>query len=84
MTISELKTYLKEHLVPSKLYEIGGESNGRICLAKVNDCWEVFFFDNMKKIGTIVFKDENSACNRMLQELSKVMRLLDDKTLYHA
>ena len=43
MTISELKTYLKEHLVPSKLYEIGGESNGRICLAKVNDFWEVFF-----------------------------------------
>lgn len=81
MTISELKKCLAEHLVPAKLYQIGGESNGRICLEKIGGIWEVFFFDNMKKVGTMFFKDENSACSRMLQEVAKVMNLVYDRNL---
>ena len=81
MTIAELKSFLAEHLVPAKLYQIGGASDGRICLEKQNDLWEVFFCDKANKIGTLFFKDEKSACSRMLQELSKVMNLLDDKSL---
>ena len=79
MTISEMKKYFTEHLVPSKLYQIGGESNGRICLEKSNGVWEVFFFDNMKKVGSIFFKDETSACSRMVQEVVKVMKLMGDE-----
>ena len=81
MTVAELKKYLAEHLVPTGLYQIGGESSGRICLEKVNDIWEVFFFEDMKKVGTLIFKDENSACVRMLSEISKVMDLLYDVKL---
>lgn len=81
MTISELKNYLSEHLVPAKLYKIGGESDGSICLEKVNDIWEIFFCEGARKIGTMIFKDENSACARMLQEISKVMRLVYDEQL---
>lgn len=81
MTISELKNTLAEHLVPTKLYQIGGESDGRICLEKMNDSWAVFFCEGTKKIGTMLFKDENSACARMLREVSKVMELLGDEQL---
>ena len=81
MTIAELKDYLTKHLVPAKLYHISGESNGRICLDKVNDLWEVFFCDEAKRIGTVSFKDENSACARMLSELAKVMDLVYDVKL---
>ena len=82
MTIAELKNYLADHLVPAKLYQIGGESDGRICLEKKsNGIWEIFFFDHMKKIGTMVFKDEKSACSRMIQEISKVMSLVYGKSL---
>lgn len=81
VTVLELKNYLTEHLVPSKLYQIGGESDGRICMEKANGLWEIFFCDKANKIGTLFFKDETSACSRMLQELSKVMNLLDDKSL---
>ncbi|MBR6478132.1 MAG: hypothetical protein IKS85_06760 [Lachnospiraceae bacterium] len=84
MTIAELKKFFTEHLVPSKLYQIGGESEGSICLEKVNDLWEVFFCEGKKKIGTMFFKDENSACSRMLKEVSKVMELVYDKKLYLA
>ena len=34
--------------------------------------------DGKKKIGTLFFKDETSACARMLKEISKVMELLYD------
>ena len=78
MTMAELKSYLADHLIPSKIYQIGGETDGRICLEKANDLWEVFFFEGKKKIGTLFFKDENSACARMLKEISKVMELLYD------
>ncbi|MBQ9490118.1 MAG: hypothetical protein IJU80_09320 [Lachnospiraceae bacterium] len=78
MTASELKNYLTEHLVPSKLYQIGGEESGRICLEKVNGLWEVFFCEGKKKIGTLFFKDETSACAHMLKEITKVVELLSD------
>lgn len=81
MTIAELKDYLTKHLVPATLYHLSGESNGRICLDKANDLWEVFFFDEKKRIGTVSFKDENSACARMLSELAKVMDLVYDVKL---
>ena len=81
MTISELKNYLTEHFVPAKLYQIGGESDGSICLEKVNGIWEIFFCEGARKIGTMIFKDESSACARMLQEISKVMRLVYDEPL---
>lgn len=78
MTVAELKTYLADHLVPAKIYQIGGETSGRICLEKANGLWEIFFCDGKKKIGTLFFKDETSACKRMLKEISKVMELLYD------
>ncbi|MBO5985271.1 MAG: hypothetical protein J6Q02_00540 [Lachnospiraceae bacterium] len=81
MTIAELKDYMSEHLVPAKLYLIGGESDGRICLEKLGDRWAVFFCEGKKKIGTIFFKDETSACMRMLREVSKVMELVYDTQL---
>lgn len=80
MTVSELKKYLTEHLVPTKLYQIGGESDGKICLEQENGIWEVFFCDKMSKIGIMCFKDENSACARMLSEITKVMSLFFDET----
>ena len=52
------------------------ESDGKICLEKQNDSWAVFFCEGTKKIGTMLFQDENSACARMLREISKVMDLL--------
>lgn len=79
MTVSELKKYLTEHLVPTKLYQIGGESDGKICLEQENGIWEVFFCDKMSKIGILCFKDENSACSRMLSEITKVMSLFFDE-----
>ena len=79
MTVSELRKYLSEHLVPTKLYQIGGESDGKICLEQENGMWEVFFCDKMSKIGIMFFKDENSACARMLSEITKVMSLFFDE-----
>lgn len=84
MTIAELKNFLSEHFVPAKLYQIGGESDGCICLEKVNDLWEVFFLEGTRKIGTLIFKDENSACSRMLREVSKVMKLVYDEEICFA
>ena len=84
MTVSELKAYLTEHQVPTKLYQIGGEENGSICLEKANDLWEIFFCEGKNKIGTLFFKDENSACSLMLKELSKVMDLIYDVKLIKA
>ena len=37
MTVKELKAFFKEHLVPSRLYNLkGGSHGGRICLGKNN------------------------------------------------
>ncbi len=76
MTGEELKVFLKEHLVPSKLYKIGGASNHRICMQKNKDGWDVFFSEKKEKIGLLHYKDEASACRRMKDELRKLMELL--------
>ena len=81
MTITELKNFLVDHLVPAKLYQIGGASDGKICLEEQNGLWEVFFCEKDNKFCTTSFRDEQSACARMLKELSKVMEIAYDKKL---
>ena len=81
MTITELKKYLTDHLVPSKLYQIGGAADGKICMDKRNGFWEVFFCEKDHRFCSISFQDEQSACVRMLRELSKVMEIAYDKKL---
>ena len=77
MNTKELKQYFEEHLVPSKLYKIGGSHKNRICLDKTEEGWAVFFQDDNKdKVGVLNFVDEASACNRMKDELRKLMEQL--------
>ncbi|WP_026508668.1 hypothetical protein [Butyrivibrio sp. MC2013] len=73
MTSKDLKKFFKEHLVPKKLYKVGGEKNNRICLEKCGEYWEVFFRDHKKKLGLIRYKDEKSACEGMMNEIRKLM-----------
>lgn len=73
MNSKELQNFFKEHLVPSKLYKLNGAHNGRICMAKSGDKWEVFFADHKNKVGTMQFRDEQSACAGMKNELRKLM-----------
>ncbi len=73
MTGKELKDFLKNHLVPDKLYKIGGKHNHRICMEKSENGWEVFFSEHKKKIGVMHFADEASACAGMKNELRKLM-----------
>ncbi len=76
MNTQELKSYLEEHLVPSKLYKIGGSHKNRICLDKTENGWQVFFQDKKEKIGVMNFVDEAAACNSMKDELRKLMEQL--------
>ena len=76
MTVEELKRFFKEHLVPSRLYRIGGASNNRICMEKGDSGWEVFFSEKKKKIGLMRFHDEASACRGMKEEIAKLMRAM--------
>ena len=76
MTGKELKIFLKEHLVPAKLYKIGGHHNRRICMQKGEDGWEVFFSEKKNKVGLMRFPDEASACLSMKNELRKLMELM--------
>ena len=76
MNSKELKAYFEEHLVPSKLYKIGGSHKNRICLDKTENGWAVYFQDQKEKIGVLNFVDEASACNRMKDELRKLMEQL--------
>jgi hypothetical protein len=76
MNTRELKQYFEEHLVPSKLYKIGGSHKNRICLDKTENGWAVYFQDKKDKIGLMNFVDEASACNRMKDELRKLMEQL--------
>lgn len=73
MTTKDLKEFFKEHLVPKKLYKIGGEHKNRICIEQVSDGWDVFFKDKEQKIGLMHFGDENSACDVMMNEIRKLM-----------
>ena len=76
MNTKELQKYLKQHLVPSKLYKIGGTHKNRICMDRTENGWAVFFQDKKEKIGVMNFVDEASACNVMKDELRKLMEQL--------
>ena len=73
MTGKEVKAFLKEHLVPSKLYKIGGSHKNRICMEQTDNGWEVFFRDKKQKVGTLSFHDEASACQCFMEEIRKIM-----------
>ena len=76
MNTKELKKFFKEHLVPSKLYKVGRHHRNRVCLAKTDNGWSVFFQDKKERIGVINFPDEASACDKMKEELRKMMEQL--------
>ena len=80
MNVTELKDFFKEHLVPSKLYDIGHKKDGRICLTKAGDIWEVYFLDHTEKVGLMRFDNENSACQTMKDELRKIMESIYEIT----
>ena len=73
MTIRELQTFFKTHLVPKKLYKLDGKHNKRICLEHGKDGWEIFFCDKNAKVGLIRTKDETAACDVMKDEVRKLM-----------
>ena len=76
MTGKDLKKFFEEHLVPSRLYKIGGKHNHRICLEKSENGWDVFFSENREKVGLLHYDDEASACLSMKNEMRKMMELL--------
>ena len=76
MTVKELQKFFKDHLVPSRLYNMkGGHHRNRICIAqdKTRKAWEVYFSEDRTKIGLMQFATESEACQRMKEEVRKVM-----------
>ncbi|MDO4647564.1 MAG: hypothetical protein Q4B26_02855 [Eubacteriales bacterium] len=73
MTQKDLKKFFKDHMVPSKLYKIGGHHNHRICIEQTKDGWDVFFSEKKEKVGVLHYQDEESACTRMKEEIRKIM-----------
>ena len=79
MTVKELQEFFKEHLVPSRLYNMkGGHNRNRICLGwdKNRQEWEVYYSEGKAKIGLMQFATENEACQRMKEEVCTVMELI--------
>ena len=76
MTGKELNKFFKEHLVPGKLYKIGGSHNKRICMKNEGEFWEVYFSDHKQKVGAMRYQDEESACWAMKNEVRKLMELM--------
>ncbi len=78
MTVKELKRFFKEHLVPSRLYHVGRKSRpGRICLSmNEGGSYDVYFSEKKDKIGLMSFATENEACQKMMDEVCKVMESL--------
>ncbi|GEM_PF-387119 len=72
----DLATYFKRHLVPQKLYKIGGRHNNRICLAPAGTGWDVYFSEKKDKIGLVHYEDEPSACQGMKNEIRKMMEVM--------
>ncbi|MDY6325538.1 MAG: hypothetical protein SPL99_10870 [Catonella sp.] len=73
MNTKELGTFLKEHLVPAKLYSLNGAHNNRICLEHSNDGWNVFFADRKDRVGLSHYNSETEACLGMKNEIRKFM-----------
>ena len=77
MTVKELKKFFKDHLVPSRLYHMkGGHHKNRICINSDKEGWEVYFSERKTKIGLMRFATESEACQRMKEEVCKVMEQL--------
>ena len=74
MTVKELKKFFKDHLVPSHQYNMkGGNHRNRICIANDKNGWQVYFSEGKEKIGLMLFATESEACQRMKDEVCKVM-----------
>ena len=76
MTVKELKKFFEDHLVRSRLYNTkGGRHRNRICIAqnRAKNEWEVYFSEGKTKIGLMQFATEGEACQRMKEEVRKVM-----------
>ena len=73
MTQKELKTFLMEHLVPRKWYKLGREKKNRICMTSEDGGFRAFFRDGTRRVGELFYKDEESACRGMKDELRKLM-----------
>jgi hypothetical protein len=74
MTVKELKKFFKDHLVPSHLYNMkGGHHRNRICIANDKNGWQVYFSEGKEKICLMQFATESEACQRMKDEVCKVM-----------
>ena len=73
MTSKELCRFLKDHLVPRKLYKVNGAHSGRICVEHTASGWEVFYSEKKDKVGLLKYTTESAACLGMMNELRKVM-----------
>ncbi len=74
MTVKELKAFFKEHLVPSNLYALkGGNHKNRLVMGRSENGWDVYFSDKKQKIGLMHFATESEACQRMKEEVLKLM-----------
>ena len=73
MTTEELKEFFNEHLVPRKFYSLKGNHKNRICIEKASDGWNVYFSDQKEKVGLLHFANESDACQRMKDEIKKLM-----------
>lgn len=73
MTRKELKIYLKDHLVPARLYDLKSNHKNRLCMEKAKNGYDIYFSDHKEKIGLLHFATESEACQRMKEEISKLM-----------
>lgn len=74
MTVKELKVFFQEHLVPSSLYALkGGNHKNRLVMGKSGTGWDIYFSDKKNKVGIMHFATESEACQRMKEEVLKLM-----------
>ena len=73
MTTKELKSYLKDHLVPDRLYDLKSNHKNRLCMEKAKNGYEIYFSDHKEKVGLLHFATESEACQCMKEEISKLM-----------
>lgn len=76
MTTRELGQYLKDHLVPNRLYHLKGARNRRICMEQVQDGWNVYYADKKDKVGVLHYVTESEACQAMIEQIDRVMQVL--------
>lgn len=76
MTTRELQDYFKSHLVPSKLYDLKGAHNKRICMEHTADGWSIYYADKKDKVGLLHYVSESEACLAMKEQINKVMQAM--------